>query len=469
MPYTLENPIDSLKVVAESEAGWLGRFEDNGSEIMFFVDPNEEASSRSAEVTAVYGDIVQTFTVNQEGAVGPFQFNVKEIGYDHITYDVIPEDKEMTYISYVIHSDYAGWDPDDTDAYIQDELNWYSFIAGDLSAYLEGIALKGDATDLVADGLDASREYVLWAFGCTLQGEPTTELVYQYFTTEPITSSDNQLTLEVFDVEDTQASISIYTTNKDPYVYGAALAEPYKNLTDEEILAKLLEMDLSGNVRTGDFVNQTFWNLVDETEYVVFVFGYEAGAATIALVKEFFTTESLEVADIDPIEIITGPFYDVDDVLAEYPELSEDFYYGYGRALGMINFGDLPEGSVGFMWAMQYKNVMDEETYRDSQLLSLIGTFGLGEVYLYNWFNYGEDHTIFAAAFTFDEKGNQIYGPVSRVLVNVTKDDVSPVSEFPINLYRAPAYAASSEPLMVSLGRPAEEEPETLMTARQVK
>ena len=101
MPYTLENPIDSLKVVAESEAGWLGRFEDNGSEIMFFVDPNEEASSRSAEVTAVYGDIVQTFTVNQDGAVGPFQFNVKEIGYDHITYDVIPEDKEMTYISYV--------------------------------------------------------------------------------------------------------------------------------------------------------------------------------------------------------------------------------------------------------------------------------------------------------------------------------------------------------------------------------
>lgn len=362
MPYTLENPIDSLKVVAESEAGWLGRFEDNGSEIMFFVDPNEEASSRSAEVTAVYGDIVQTFTVNQDGAVGPFQFNVKEIGYDHIIYDVIPEDKEMTYISYVIHSDYAGWDPDDTDAYIQDELNWYSFIAGDLSAYLEGIALKGDATDLVADGLDASREYVLWAFGCTLQGEPTT-----------------------------------------------------------------------------------------------------------ALVKEFFTTESLEVADIDPIEIITGPFYDVDDVLAEYPELSEDFYYGMGRALGMINFGDLPEGADGFMWAMQYKNVMDEETYRDSQLLQLIGTFGIGEEYLYNWFNYGEDHTIFAAAFTFDEKGNQIYGPVSRVLVNVTKDDVSPVSEFPINLYRAPAYAASSEPLIVSLGRPAEEEPETLMTARQVK
>ena len=129
MPYTLENPIDSLKVVAESEAGWLGRFEDNGSEIMFFVDPNEEASSRSAEVTAVYGDIVQTFTVNQDGAVGPFQFNVKEIGYDHITYDVIPEDKEMTYISYVIHSDYAGWDPDDTDAYIQDELNWYISIS----------------------------------------------------------------------------------------------------------------------------------------------------------------------------------------------------------------------------------------------------------------------------------------------------------------------------------------------------
>lgn len=122
-------------------------------------------------------------------------------------------------------------------------------------------------------------------------------------------------------MEDTQASISIYTTNDDPYVYGAALAEPYKNLTDEEILAKLLEMDLSGNVRKGDFVNQTFWNLVDETEYVVFVFGYEAGAATTALVKEFFTTESLEVADIDPIEIITGPFYDVDDVLAEYIEL----------------------------------------------------------------------------------------------------------------------------------------------------
>ena len=156
MPYTLENPIDSLKVVAESEAGWLGRFEDNGSEIMFFVDPNEEASSRSAEVTAVYGDIVQTFTVNQDGAVGPFSFNVKEIGYDHIIYDVIPEDKEMTYISYVIHSNYAGWDPDDTDAYIYDELEWYSFVAGgNLSAYLEGIALKGDATDLVADGLEA--------------------------------------------------------------------------------------------------------------------------------------------------------------------------------------------------------------------------------------------------------------------------------------------------------------------------
>lgn len=421
---------------------------------MFFVDPNGTDSPRSADVTVTYGEIVRTFTVNQDaGTPAPkaFTLNIKDVGFDHVICDVIPDDKEMTYIANAIHTSYAGWDENDPDAFILDELDWYAFLAGGydaLAGYLSQIAMTGDATDLTVDGLDAETEHILYAFGVSLEGEPLTELCYEYFTTEDVEPSDNQISIEIYDVLDRQASINITTTNTDPYAYGAAIAAPYKNLTDEQIFDILLEMDLSGNVRTGDLTGETFWNLQAGTEYVVFAFGFDAGKPTTELVKTFFTTKELETVDL-PLKIIAGPYFDVNEIVEAFSELSDYMKYGLNRALGMINFE--PTDNADYLWAIYYEDVTDPTLHPDSKILADIEVFGMSEPYMYNFLNYGQDHTVVGACY--DKTGT--YGPVARLKINITKDDVSPITEFPADEYFAPA-GPKHAPLVIRTTEPAE-------------
>lgn len=437
VPYKVANPVEDMKVTSDYTVDWISGFEDTGTEVTFIVSANETDSERSALVTLIYADEKADITVSQRGPDTPvvvgtaFDIDIKEIGYDRVVYDILPEDKEMTYITGAIHTSYAGWDEENPDQFIYDELDWYAFLAeGNLSGYLAMVAKTGDVIDNEVDGLDADTEHVIYAFGISLDGEPLTELCYRHFTTEDIERSDNQLSIEIYDIKDRQASLNILTTNDDPYAYGATQASRFAGLTDEQICDSLLAMDLSGNVRTGNITGETFYNLQSDTEYVVFAFGFEAGKITTDLVKAYFTTESLVVSEGLTLEILPGPYFDIDEIVAEYPSLAVDFQYGLGRALAMIDFRP-SEDAAGYLWCMYYRDATDPEKDPDSKILQDMEIFGLYEPYMFNYFNYGQDHTIVGACL--DENG--VYGPVARMKINITKDDVSPLDEFPADYY----------------------------------
>lgn len=447
MPYTIENPVDTAQVRASSESVWLGEFKDNGKEISFQVSVNEEESSRTAEVVVTYAGIQRTFSVTQEGAEpakAGFEVTVTETGADYVVYDIVPEDKTMTYIYGVNNKDY--WNnmnsEEDPTAFMLDELDWYAFQAEwfgmTLREFLLESMVSGDNKGLRQEGLDADRDYVAYAFGVNEDSELLSNLYYDYFKTEDVTPSDNVITVVMDQIESTSARINITTTNNDPYVYGADLASNWEGMSEEEMLDVLTggDIDLSPNLKSGDY-SATFWNLKSETEYIVFVFGYQAGKATTDLIVQHFTTTSISYSDVE-FNIEWGPAFDIDELIAAYPELEPYLTYGKGRAYVPMT-PIVPENARQYYWMYYWEDKTDKSQFPDETLINELYNMGFMEPYNMNFVNYDEPGTIVGVCM--DE--NFEYGPVYRELILISKDDVAPVSEFSLEEFFGEETAAS--------------------------
>ena len=438
MPYILENPVDTAVVRAWCEdSDWVQRLEDNGREVMFFVPANENTESRTAEVVVSYAGLQRSFTVVQEGgepdmtAIG---ITVREVGVSDVVYDIIPSDKNMTYVYGVNNKDY--WDdltPEETpEAFMQDELDWYAFQAGwygmTLAEFIRESVVTGDVVGATSGGLDADRDYVVYAFGVNEDSQFLSDLYYEYFRTEDVTSSENVLTVVIDSIRSTSARINITTTNNDPYVYGADLASNWEGMSKEEMLAELTggDIDLSPNLRNGDF-SSTFWNLQAETRYVVFVFGYQAGKATTDLTVEYFTTTSMSYADVE-FDIEWGPAFDVNDLLEAYPELEPYLAYGKGRVYVPMT-PVVSENVSQYYWMYYWEDRTDPELYSDETLINELYNMGFMEPCNLNFVNYDEPGTIVGVCMDKDFA----YGPVYRERILISKDDVRPVSEFSLD------------------------------------
>ena len=102
MLYTLENPVDTASVRASCGESWVYGFMDAGNAVTFLVAANESDSVRTADVVVTYMDVTCEFTVTQEASPVPpapsFEITIKDVTYNSCSYEVIPSDKEMTYI-----------------------------------------------------------------------------------------------------------------------------------------------------------------------------------------------------------------------------------------------------------------------------------------------------------------------------------------------------------------------------------
>ncbi|MBO8482969.1 MAG: BACON domain-containing protein, partial [Bacteroidetes bacterium] len=131
MLYTLENPVDTASVRASCVESWVYGFTDAGNAVTFFVAANEVDSVRTANVVVRYMDVTCEFTVTQEASPVPpapsFEITIKDVTYNSCSYEVIPSDKEMTYIPDRC-SRLTYWDlftPEETpDRFIQEQLDY---------------------------------------------------------------------------------------------------------------------------------------------------------------------------------------------------------------------------------------------------------------------------------------------------------------------------------------------------------
>lgn len=143
------------------------------------------------------------------------------------------------------------------------------------------------------DKLKAGTPYIVYAFGLTTQGKATSSLYKESFTTVAQSPSDNEITISATGITAGGVTAVTSVTNDDPYVFLLREAAEFGDMTDADILAKILESstgeELAGMTFAG---SKTFprSDLKPDTDYLALAFGYESGVATTTLTTARFFT-----------------------------------------------------------------------------------------------------------------------------------------------------------------------------------
>lgn len=157
--------------------------------------------------------------------------------------------------------------------------------------------------DTVDDGWErvkAGTKYILyaakWDENCELIGEVSTA----EYVTAPAEMSKNELTVEIKEVNQSQVTVRVTTTNNDPYVVIPVKSEDIAGMSDDEIYTLVTtkyDYLVSEYTFNGDYTH-TFSRMRPETNYTILVFGSTAGTMTTDMQKiEVTTTASGDPQD----------------------------------------------------------------------------------------------------------------------------------------------------------------------------
>ena len=149
--------------------------------------------------------------------------------------------------------------------------------------------------DTVDDGWErvkADTKYIIyaakWDEECNLMGEVS----FAEYTTPKAEMSENKLTVEIKEINQSQVTVKVTTTNNDPYVVIPVKSEDIAGMTDSEIYKHVTtkyDYLVSEYTFNGDYTH-TFSRMRPETEYTILVFGSKAGTQTTEMIKIEVTT-----------------------------------------------------------------------------------------------------------------------------------------------------------------------------------
>ena len=149
--------------------------------------------------------------------------------------------------------------------------------------------------DIVEDGWEqvkAGTKYILyaakWDEECNLMGEVS----YAEYTTPAAGKSENKLTVEIREVNQSQVTVVVKTTTNDPYVVIPLKSEDIADLSDTEIYNLVMtkyDYLVSEYTANGDSM-RTFSFMRPETDYTILAFGNVAGTMTTDMIKVEVTT-----------------------------------------------------------------------------------------------------------------------------------------------------------------------------------
>lgn len=559
--YLLENAAEGEKPEANCTESWVNGFDlSKAGEITFNVDANEVKAPREVKVLVAYNGAVAEFTVTQAAAphIPVLGIEIKEIYDAGVVYRIAPEDSEMTYISMVAEKSYFDSYATEED-FFKDELKYFQDYANakkqSLPEYLATVLKKGEVSG-PAYRLKPEREYYIYAYGLTANGERLTPIYKQGFTTIAVEPSNVELKIDyivsgtsvsmtitpsdmeqlyvfnamsaaeatsdevllnaaqreidqyieyyetLFGVPQDEAvkrfaskGVTTYTfeglppesgfvgyvvavnrlgsicsnvvskpfateTDKptddpikltltalserevtvqattaltDHYVVGVDMALRWQGMTDEEIINRLVagyQWQAKGATGSHTF---SFYNLMPQTDYCIFAFGYVGGVATTKLCRLDFTTKEAVGVDI-VFKMVYDKYYDGDDMIQAY---GSKYYEARGKAVfpfEIVTEGSDPCAEVYYLFYSG--DYSDTTAYPDDYFFEEILQYGEWRYSNCYYPDYDKPYTMIG----FGAGSNMELGPISRQVVTLSREGVSPASEFPapasMNVYQ---------------------------------
>ena len=299
-------------------------------------------------------------------------------------------------------------------------------------------------------GLEAGTNYAILAFGYEA-GTLTTSIVRENITTAEAGDVDACVyTIEVTDIDDREAHVSIQPSDFSIFYYWNVFEA---SMTEEEIKEYIL--NTYNSAYYGDYWEFSYYELAQggvdsrisqlkpSTDYKIVIIPMNPNSFEyVGSMREggFFTTEEAIIADI---KITAGfdAYYDGDEVYALEPQ-----YCSSWKGWVVVPMSVDIEGEYsGYLYTMfsYVEGLENPELYSDDLLIDNLYT--LGAYWSPAYFRGEWDKTIMIAAVAFDYDGNP--SPVYRSVHTFTRDGASDAQEF-VDYYMGTitTYCAKSNP-----------------------
>lgn len=449
--YELSNPVDGEKISATSDQEWVSGLVAEDGTIRFNVAANQN-EQRKATVTAEYAGIKDSFTISQEGKEAPFTVTLQEAGIAHSIIDIIPADKSATYMH--MHMTKTKYDAFGSDEAVQNDLlSFYDMMASMYNISREdflaqSILVSGDITGLKTTDLDIDTEYCIFVCALTKEGTFGEEAVKEFFRTDNTDKISFTIDFDI-EIKGQRMNAGIIPSDKNQRYYfefmTPAEIDKYgdnceqwvqdimeSNISFGEKFGIPLEEVLSTILVSGD--RNVSRDFAPQTQYKA------AGAAvddqgtvcSLASSEPFTTGEQIVVSA--KVDFVYDSYYDTDQVAETYPEFAEN----PGTAILPVTV--MPqEGLQDWYYVIYSGDCSSPVSYPDSFMVSYIMSDGFKNVSEADVIlEYGTTYTYFTVGC--DENG--IAGPVSRGLINLSRDGVSDAEGFTPAKTNAPALLA---------------------------
>lgn len=313
--YEIVNPDDGAEVSVEYSSEWIGNFNTEIPGVVSFdVFANETQEERSTDVNILYpgvSDVVRFTVIQEANEILPFTINVNEVSEISVNLDIIPEDKEMTYINFTTPSEYA---PDDDDALFNEDMAYFQQISDINNVSLEEViasyTTKGELMDQNLLGLIPGTDYVTYAYGIDLStNKRTTDIVRAYYSTVGVEVIDVSFDFDCY-VNGGFVNLTITPENYDGYY----AYEVYGGVTEDINLDELCEQNWTNTVAFFLSVGYSYEDIMNEfckqgqyslslsldaeTEYVVVAHAVNEKALKCSETSyEFFNTGTVAPSD----------------------------------------------------------------------------------------------------------------------------------------------------------------------------
>ena len=289
--YMVANPVEGQKISVSNEAEWLTVNTSKARVLSFSADLNETGAVREAQVVISYeGAEDVTVDVSQEFFVNPLKISISDVTATGVIFSVTTSDPEMTWIPMVTYKESFEYF-DNAEELFRNDLEYFDYLAGiqDMtrSEFLEMMTAVGSLENINLDGLDPSTDFVLYAYGITLEGRRTTDIVSMPFRTEDPYEGDITFTFEV-EENDYILNYSIYPSHTGvPYYYGVATKDEvevwkskYSNNLRQAIQTEIIDAEI-GELMDLQFIKgpEDYYAIYNESNVVDYGY-YELKAAT---------------------------------------------------------------------------------------------------------------------------------------------------------------------------------------------
>lgn len=218
LAYTIENRADDAASLPSFsyDAEWL-TIEVNVTNITLSATRNEDDKHRTADVVFSYegAESVNLRVLQAGGAeedIAKLEIEVTSVGSTTITFDLTASHSDLTWIPMVTYAEHWTEPVNDEEIFIYD-LEYFKYLAEtygvSLEEFLSEMLGKGSQKDITIERLDPSTEYVIYAYGLSLDGTRLTDIVWATATTDEPYEGD--ITFE-FDITETDFVLDFVVT-----------------------------------------------------------------------------------------------------------------------------------------------------------------------------------------------------------------------------------------------------------------